>query len=131
MTRFLIVSSVLLTLGQSAFATQLDRVLIVNAEPTPSEVKAIDSKLIEFISSNTPINRDAIANIDQYKFQYAVLDTNKRTIFINAVCKAFWPRVSNWEEQLVVVKDGGSCYFQIKYDPSTEQFFEFFINGEV
>lgn len=54
----------------------------------------------------------------------------RRLIFINGVCKEFWPNVKKGDKELVMVDDGGACFFSLKYDPQLDLFVDFMINGE-
>jgi len=40
------------------------------------------------------------------------------------------PKGVNLKNDFVIVLDGGSCFFQLKYDPTMDKFYDAFINGE-
>ena len=63
---------------------------------------------------------------ETYSYQYTAKNNNN--IYINAFCNK-WSR-ENLNKELLVIKDGGSCYFQINYNQKTGQFTELRINGE-
>jgi hypothetical protein len=80
----------------------------------------------------TYIHRTAdvqFSNADEYIFQYqANMIEGKRILFINAFCR----RIEDFElsKSFLTVKDGGSCFFNVKYDLSSGIFFELIVNGD-
>ena len=61
-----------------------------------------------------------------YTYQYVI--TNNDDIFINAFCNTL--NRENLNRELLVVEDGGSCYFQINYNLKTGIFSKLSVNGE-
>ena len=127
---FLFVSSV------SVFAcdkhTPIDSVSIKGFEPTKKEIHAIEHNIPLFIGMTKLPGREPIKDVTRYRLQYqATLDhEGERVVYINAVCRSFWPNVKSWDTAMVMVKDGGSCFFQLNYNPKTDTFSNFMINGE-
>jgi len=64
----------------------------------------------------------------EYSFQFRG-DASQGTqfVFVNAFCT---PPPPEPERDMVIVLDGGSCYFTVKYAPETSQFYDLQINGE-
>ena len=64
----------------------------------------------------------------EYKFQYQGqrADTGLH-VLINALCDAYEGR--DLTAQFVLVNDGGSCFFEVKYDPTNQRFYDLVING--
>lgn len=50
------------------------------------------------------------------------------------LCNGFFRENSKMKEkalqELIVVEDGGTCLFNVKYDPEKKVFFQFWLNGE-
>lgn len=66
--------------------------------------------------------------VPEYKRQYlGIVEAGEKIIYANFFCSSF---DENWHEQLVIILDGGDCYFQLKYNPATDEFFGFSVNGE-
>ena len=66
---------------------------------------------------------------DTYRFQYqGQEDKGRKFVYINAFCHL--DTDINLSKAFVFVHDGGSCFFQLKYDPVADKFFGAFINGE-
>jgi hypothetical protein len=80
------------------------------------------------LSNKDPdINRH-IDQPDQYFRQYlAVVVNGKKTIFVNALCSI--EAGEDWRKRLIVVSDGGKCYWNAVYDPITQTFSNLVING--
>lgn len=105
--------------------------IIIGESPTKMELASIENKLADYISNHPPAFRKPIKDISKYKIQYMVIhDRGRRLVFINGVCKEFWLNVKNGDKELVMVKDGGACFFNLKYDPQRDMFLDYIINGE-
>jgi hypothetical protein len=99
--------------------------------PTVEEVRILEKQLETYL----PQQRDAFdgskipieERLPTYKRQYwGVLKNEKRVIFANFFCNSFH---YDWTEQVVIVLDGGDCYFQIQYDVETGTLFDLRVNG--
>ena len=84
--------------------------------------KTIENKLWEYINSTSQVKFNPRKT---YNYQYTNEGTN---IYINAFCET-WGR-KNLNKELLIVRDGGSCYFQIHYNYKTEMFSKLNVNGE-
>jgi hypothetical protein len=63
-----------------------------------------------------------------YKRQYVgLIRNNRRVIFTNFFCDAL--RV-DWKTSVVVVEDGGDCFFTVMFDANGSRFYDLRINGE-
>ncbi len=99
--------------------------------PRVEQVRALEKLLPEFIRKNIPKNRKPIGTLSKYKRQYLGITRNgKMQIYINGFCEQYWSRGKDWQSRFVFVLDGGNCYFQILFDPTTNEFTNFLINGE-
>lgn len=66
-----------------------------------------------------------------YRFQYqGQEEKGRKFVFINAFCDLHDLHGINLSKNFVLVHDGGGCFFQLKYDPIEDEFFDAFINGE-
>lgn len=102
--------------------------------PQPADVIQLEAGLDTFLRSTN----DADANFRQsppiwerlptYKRQYfGIIDNNQRIIFANFFCDDFG---IDFHQELVVVDDGGDCFFGVKFDLETGIFFDLYVNGE-
>jgi hypothetical protein len=72
-----------------------------------------------------------VARLESYKRQYfGFTERGKKWILVNSFCEEHWKRDDSWLDRMVVVLDGGSCFFTALYDPATSQFERVTINGE-
>lgn len=64
----------------------------------------------------------------EYKFQFQGQGADAdRFVFVSALCDDH--DALDLMERFMVVFDGGSCYFQVKYDPKRQRFYDLIING--
>jgi hypothetical protein len=71
------------------------------------------------------------ARLGSYKRQYfGYTDGGKRWILVNGFCEGHWKKEDTWRDGGVLVKDGGLCFFKVRYDPSRSEFEQLEINGE-
>ncbi|WP_026905467.1 hypothetical protein [Pedobacter glucosidilyticus] len=109
-----------------------------STELTKADLKLIDDLLNEAVNGfnkrqekrrkdgktfGSPID------LKKYKRQY-IAHKNKegtREVWINCFCRSHDD--TKWKTELVVVEDGGSCFFNLKIDLTNKQYFEFSVNG--
>jgi hypothetical protein len=66
--------------------------------------------------------------LDKYQRQYIGFKRgDKRLIYGNFFCES---GSVNWHQDLVIVLDGGECFFQVEYDIDNGSFIKLRINGE-
>jgi hypothetical protein len=109
--------------------------------PTLSQVKTIDSIMRESIKDTLIVGR--ILDFDNYYKQYiCFIDFDGDSIVhINGFCRIpefpstdssgvtrFKPR--DWKKQIMIVEDGGSCYWQMKINFTKKRFYDYMINGD-
>ncbi|WP_375562126.1 hypothetical protein ACE193_06135 [Bernardetia sp. OM2101] len=82
----------------------------------------------ESIESHNQATRNKIEIGDYYR-QYIVVKNKlgEKEVWINCFCRN---TESNWRQEIVQVKDGGSCYFNLKINLSKKQHYNFRVNGE-
>lgn len=70
-----------------------------------------------------------LINISKYARQYVpiVNQLGEKEVWVNCFCQS---SNDNWKKQIVIVNDGGLCYFNLKINLSTLQYYEFNVNGE-
>jgi hypothetical protein len=68
-----------------------------------------------------------ILDPDKYYRQLVPAKVDGKCIFfVNSICD---PHGDDWKQELILVKDGGSCYFQMKINLTKKETYEFTING--
>jgi hypothetical protein len=64
----------------------------------------------------------------EYKFQYQGQGADSGLhVLVSALCDLYEDR--DLTAQFVVVNDGGPCFFEVKYDPKAQRFYDLVING--
>ena len=101
-----------------------------NWEPTVGDINDLEAALPQVASSSNrepDLNRH-IDDPGQYFRQYLPVEVNgKKTIFVNALC-SIKPE-EDWRKHLIIVRDGGKCYWNAIYDPATQTFSNLVVNG--
>ena len=100
--------------------------------PAPSDVAMLEADLPAFLQNaqndwlrpEPPIWE----RVPEYMRQYlGIVEGGEEIIYANFFCAT---NGDTWRDQFVMVLDGGDCYFQIRYNPKTREFFNFSVNGE-
>jgi uncharacterized protein YceK len=99
--------------------------------PTEDDVLTLEEKLPAYLQSKLKPEHYAYGVWDKlpdYKRQYVgfVIDGNK-AIYASYFCDAY--DSDAWKTQLLMVMDGGECFFQIIYDVEKQTFRQLAING--
>ena len=99
--------------------------------PVSEEIALLEGKLKPYLESATPPAAKVIAaRLESYKRQYVgYTDGGKRWIFVNSFCE--WKESDAWHDRLLVVMDGGLCFFTVRYDVSRSRFENLLINKNV
>ncbi|MGH2534945.1 MAG: hypothetical protein ACRDJW_22015 [Thermomicrobiales bacterium] len=101
--------------------------------PAASAIAQLEEDLFVFIvpppCGESPAPDQIWQELDSYRRQYAgfVADDGRRLILVNAFCT---DTGLDWRSQPVAVADGGACFFQLTYDPTTGDFSDLDVNGE-
>lgn len=98
-------------------------------EPTLGDMNDVEGALAQItaLSNSDPdVNRHIATPQDYYRQYLALQIDGRKKIFLNAICTADDP---NWRKHLVVVKDGGKCFWHATYDLATRSFNDLSVNG--
>lgn len=100
--------------------------------PSPEQIARIETQLKRYLGRVTPAKAKVIAaRLGSYKRQYfGYTDGGKRWILVNGFCEGHWKEHNTWLDRVVLVHDGGPCFFKVRYDTSRSQFGRLEINGE-
>jgi hypothetical protein len=64
----------------------------------------------------------------EYMRQYlGIVEDGEEIIYANFFCTI---NDMDWHSEFVFVMDGGDCFFQVKFNPESGEFFELYVNGE-
>lgn len=97
--------------------------------PSQEDVLAFEKALPPYLREAVPQDyHGPLRGLSTYKRQYVgLLLKDQPVIFANFFCDT---HDINWQQRWVQVMDGGSCYFEIKYDVQAGTFSDLLINGE-
>ncbi|MDD5302230.1 MAG: hypothetical protein PHS14_03900 [Elusimicrobia bacterium] len=100
--------------------------------PTRRQIALLESLLPSYLKSNPPESDTPVSKPLEYGRQYVgVTKDGRKLIFLNAFCTSYTSRRSkkHLQERLVMADDGGSCFFQVYFDPQIQQFLNLEYNG--
>lgn len=105
-----------------------------NAKPTTlshPEIKLLDKLLnlaIKEYNKNISNNMFSIKPLIVYKRQIVPIINNKgeKEVWINCLCDR---RDNTWKNQIIIVMDGGNCYFNLKINLTKKTFSQIAVNG--
>jgi hypothetical protein len=100
-----------------------------NWDPSPKILADLKAQIESYVKNQAKAQGRELKNWQDYIFQYQGQEQKgRRFIFINALCVHMDRQ--GLDKEMFIIFDGGSCYFNVKYDPSQKGFFDLFINGE-
>ena len=98
--------------------------------PSVDDTVKFEEKIAEYLSQNPSqfySQPPVWERLDEYQRQYIGLERGGRQIIYgNYFCNS--GRV-DWLQELVIVEDGGDCFFQVEYDVESEVFIKLLVNG--
>ena len=94
-------------------------------QATPAEVAALEAGLLDYLQSGYPEITDRLTD---YTRQYVGFEREGTPfILINALCNTM---SMDWQNHMIGVDDGGSCYFNLVYNVTDDAFSRLIVNGE-
>lgn len=86
----------------------------------------IQTKITEH---NNRTNKQKTINSNDYFRQYIVIENNRgeKEVWINFLCEV--GQGDQWKEEVIIVDDGGECYFNIIINLTKKTIIRFIING--
>jgi len=100
------------------------------AKLSEKEIASVKNFLREAVNAyNTEQRKDfAIGNLAEYKFQFIAFFNEKggKEVWVNGLCSDF---ERDWRSEIIQVKDGGSCYFNLYVNLTKQSFNRFRVNG--
>lgn len=97
-------------------------------QPDQADLAALEVALPQ-VSGMKAQNRDPrhINGPDRYFLQFLpIIQHGKRKIFVSASCEL---PGDEWRHRLQIITDGGECFWQAYFDPTTRKFSNLSING--
>jgi hypothetical protein len=99
--------------------------------PSADDIFKLEEGLAEYLSQNSSYfyrQPPVWQRLDEYQRQFIGLERGGRQIIYgNFFCNNIG---MDWRKILVIVDDGGDCYFQVEYDVESGLFIKLMVNGE-
>jgi hypothetical protein len=91
-----------------------------------AEVATVNELLISCMTEH----KLEIMNPELYHFQYMAMinEHGEKEVWVNAFCELFFQ--IDWKKNIVMVDDGGNCYFNFRINLKTGKYAHFGVNGE-
>ncbi len=100
---------------------------------TEQEIEETESLLTKAIAEYNRKKVSEYLKIDSfvnYRRQFVpyINQKGEKMVFVNCFCDGFkWNE--NWRKELVMVDDGGSCFFNVKINLSAKNTYDLYVNG--
>lgn len=92
--------------------------------PGPADVEVAEAALQDHIDDQPDLGLDPF---DTYHRQYVGVG-DEDIVSVNALCES--ADLDDWEDELILVNDGGACFWQAQVDLATGTVDPFTVNGE-
>jgi hypothetical protein len=98
--------------------------------PTVDQIQEMEALLPKYLSLHPPIDDKPVKNVLEYGRQFfGVTFKDQKLIYLNAFCNpSKFDR--HWEKEIILVRDDGSCYFQVYFSPASKEFIRQHYNGQ-
>jgi hypothetical protein len=91
--------------------------------PSAEDVAAVDESLEAHIDADPSLG---VEQLDRYHRQYVGTGEEGESVAVNALCTVDG---MDWEDDLILVNDGGSCFWGAQVDVATSDVATFTVNG--
>ncbi len=102
-----------------------------NSKPTELNEQEISNlnRILEDALSQYNLSKTSKFDLNDYKRQYVpvINDLGEKEVWINCLCNQ---NNENWKNGIILVEDGGSCYFNLKINLSKSKYYDLIINGD-
>jgi hypothetical protein len=97
--------------------------------PDENVVSDIAASIQTYVQEQAKASGKEMKLWSTYTFQYqGRIDYDKKLVFVNALCTK--ESVKRLQKNIVLVLDGGSCFFNLLYDPTSRKFSNLVVNGD-
>jgi hypothetical protein len=121
--------------NRSSFITDKTQTSRLFGNAKVSNLSATELKQVEQIIKtrinqyNAKAEKQQVINVDEYYRQYIVVKNanGEKEVWINFLCRIDYH--NNWKTEIIMVKDGGKCYFNVTMNLKTKKINKFTVNG--
>lgn len=101
--------------------------------PTTAEIELAEELLSQCFSKQVSgtVNRFSGKKLEDYNRQFlgGITESGEKVIWVNCFCKKESDILKNWKTQLIIVADGGNCFFNVKINVNKQVYYDLMING--
>lgn len=101
--------------------------------PTLDDIKAAESILLLCFNKEVSgtVNPFKGRKLEDYYRQFVcgVKENGDKIIYINCFCYVIDEYFKNWKTNLIMVDDGGNCFFNVKANLTKNEYYELMVNG--
>jgi hypothetical protein len=97
--------------------------------PTADDVKTLEAGLEAFLRERADprLDQKVLLTLREYNRQYVgIMENEHRKVYVLFYCN--FP-LEQLRDGVIIVNDGGDCFFQLKYDVDAQKFDELTVNG--
>ena len=116
--------------------TKMEWVFGTNYKPyTPAveDIKLAEDLLQQCFSKQVSgtVNRFNGKKLEDYNRQFlgGITESGEKIIWINCLCKRESEVLNKWKTDLIIVADGGNCFFNVKVNVNRQVYYDLMING--
>jgi hypothetical protein len=93
--------------------------------PDAEDLRIVEDALADYIADNPDKGVD---DLEEYHRQYTGTGAGDGIVSVNALCVD--SGLDDWEDELILVNDGGPCFWQAEFDTESLDVVTFNVNGE-
>ena len=100
--------------------------------PSPEVLATLKSGIRRYVEAQARKERRELKKWSDYTFQYRGQQQHgHKFVFVSGFCtNSGLVKDVQLSKRMVLVEDGGTCFFDLKYDPGEKRFYGLYINGE-
>lgn len=101
--------------------------------PTAAEIDQAEELLSQCFAKQVSgtVNRFNGKKLEDYNRQFlgGITESGEKVIWINCLCKREDAAFKDWKTRLIIVADGGNCFFNVKVNINKQVYYDLMING--
>jgi len=102
--------------------------------PSESDIETAEKLIAECFNDQKrgTVNRLLNRKPEDYTMQFvgAIDEKDEKIIWVNCFCSSEIKYFKDWKTDLVLVKDGGNCFFNLKINVDNNTYYDVLVNGE-
>ena len=105
-----------------------------NWQPSGTDIEIAEELLAECFNKQSDYGNEnpfISKTLEDYNRQFigAEIEGGDKVILVNCFCKSEEKNLKDWKNSMVLVADGGNCYFHVKVNLDTKSWYGLLVNG--